>query len=64
MSEPPDTNSNRYGGGGDWKALALMALASDELARAKLARVEHELEEALSELQWFRNKYGAGSKQL
>jgi hypothetical protein len=63
MSEP-DEVSNRRDEGPDWKQLALLAIASDELARGKLARVERELEEARGELQWFRDTYGTEPKRL
>lgn len=46
----------------EWKRLALMAIASDELARAELVRVKHELEKAQDEINQFRARYEAGGE--
>jgi hypothetical protein len=59
MSEPLDATSKRDDNGTDWKQLALMAIASDELARAELVRVKHELEKAQTEIDQFRARYEA-----
>lgn len=64
MSTAPQKPSNRNDDDADWKRAALTAIASDELARAELARVKRELEEARAELQWLRDKYGTEPERL
>ena len=48
----------------DQKQLALMAIASDELARAELVRVERALKETYAELQWFKDKHPTNPERL
>lgn len=55
-SETP-SEPRQFQGDGDWKQTALLAIASDELGRAELARVKRELEEARAELAFLKDKH-------